>query len=74
MSQIKDVLIVGVGSIGLRHLRCFQGTGRVKVSICEVDPALRSRVAREYAIERQYADLDAALARARRGLRERARP
>ncbi len=36
----KSLLIVGVGSIGLRHLRCFQATGRVRLSICEPDAAL----------------------------------
>jgi predicted dehydrogenase len=56
------VLVVGVGSIGLRHLRCFQNTGRTRMSICEVDPKLRSRIAEEYRIDRCYANLDAALA------------
>jgi predicted dehydrogenase len=58
----RNVLIVGVGSIGLRHLRCFQGTGRVNLSFCEVNPTLRAQVAAEYKIERHYADLDSAMA------------
>jgi predicted dehydrogenase len=62
MPQEMSVLIIGVGSIGLRHLRCFQQTGRVRLSICEIDPALRSRVAQENQIDRQYPNLDAALA------------
>lgn len=62
MSKLHRVLIVGVGSIGLRHLRCFQQTGRVKLSLCEVNPDLRARVAQENNIERQYPDLDTALA------------
>lgn len=61
MSELKRVLIVGVGSIGLRHLRCFQSTGRVRLSICETEPTLRLRVAEEYQVE-HYGDLDAALA------------
>ena len=56
------LLIIGVGSIGLRHLRCFQATGRVRASICEPNEALRLRVAGEQQVERHYADLDAALA------------
>ena len=60
MSELKKVLIVGVGSIGLRHLRCFQSTGRARVSICETDLALRLRVAEEYQVE-HYGDLEAAL-------------
>jgi predicted dehydrogenase len=62
MSRIKDVLIVGVGSIGLRHLRCFQGTGRAGLSFCEVNPTLRAQVAKDYNIKRHYADLESALA------------
>ncbi len=62
MSELKTVLVVGVGSIGLRHLRCFQNTGRARLSICEVHPTLRSQVAEEYRIDRHYPDLDSALA------------
>ena len=62
MPPRKNILIVGVGSIGLRHLRCFQATGRAEVSICESNSALRLRVAQEHQIVRHYADLDAALA------------
>ncbi|MCH2597088.1 MAG: Gfo/Idh/MocA family oxidoreductase [Pirellulales bacterium] len=54
-------LIIGVGSIGERHLRCFQKTGRVQTSICEVNPELRERIASEYGVERSYASLDEAL-------------
>ena len=56
------LLIVGVGSIGERHLRCFQATGRARVSVCELDAALRERIDREYAVEHAYAGLDQALA------------
>jgi lactate dehydrogenase-like 2-hydroxyacid dehydrogenase len=43
--QKKNVLIVGVGSIGQRHLRCFKETGRATLSLCEVNPALRWPIA-----------------------------
>jgi predicted dehydrogenase len=62
MSETKDILIVGVGSIGLRHLRCFQGTGRAKLAFCEVNQALRAQVAKDYSIDRHYPDLESALA------------
>jgi predicted dehydrogenase len=62
MSAKMKILIVGVGSIGLRHLRCFQGTGRADLSFCEVNPALRAQVAKDEKIERHYPDLESALA------------
>lgn len=55
------ILVVGVGSIGERHVRCFQNTERAVVSICEVNDSLREEIADRYEIEQQYAELDAAL-------------
>ena len=57
-----SVLIVGVGSIGERHLRCFGHTGRARLSICEVNDELRENMQRQYNIERGHATLDDALA------------
>ncbi len=62
MSPLKSILVIGVGSIGERHLRCFQKTGRARLAVCEINPDLRARVMREYQIDRGYADLEAALA------------
>ena len=63
MSGTKPaVLIVGVGSIGARHVECFQKTGDVCVSICEIDDARRENVRDQFSIERSYADLQTALA------------
>ncbi len=62
MSEVKDVLIVGVGSIGERHLRCFQGTGRANPSICEINRELREQVAKRYNVTKAYADLETAFA------------
>ena len=62
MPDKKQVLVIGVGSIGERHVRCFQATGRVTAAICELDSALRQRVADQYAIDRCYEDFDRALA------------
>jgi predicted dehydrogenase len=56
------VLIVGVGSIGHRHLRCFQQTGRVRLALCEVNRDLGRQIAGQYGIEQVYHDFDAALA------------
>jgi predicted dehydrogenase len=55
------VLVVGVGSIGERHLRCFQGTGRADVALVEINDDLRRTVAERYGVRAAYADLDAAL-------------
>lgn len=57
----RPVLIVGGGSIGERHLRCFQRTGRVPVVLCEVRADLRERLTREYGLAQSYATLEAAL-------------
>lgn len=62
MTERRRLLVVGVGSIGERHLRCFQATDRVEVSICERNSELREKIAAKYKVEQQYSDLDAALA------------
>ncbi|MCG8586123.1 MAG: Gfo/Idh/MocA family oxidoreductase [Pirellulales bacterium] len=62
MGNLRRVLVVGVGSIGERHVRCFQSTGRVEVSICEINKSLREEVGRRYGIDRCYSRLEAALA------------
>ena len=54
------VLVVGVGSIGERHLRCFQQTGRCELSFAEVNDALRQTIAARYGV-RGYAGLDEAI-------------
>lgn len=56
------VLVVGVGSIGERHVRCFQRSGRVSVAICESNRRLREGVAERYGISEHLSDLEAALA------------
>lgn len=58
---IHRILIVGVGSIGERHLRCFQQTGRCEVAFVEINDALRATIADRYAV-RGHAELDAGLA------------
>jgi len=55
------ILVVGVGSIGERHVRCFQKTGRASVSICETNDILRADVGARYAISQTYRDILTAL-------------
>jgi len=58
---IHKVLVIGVGSIGERHVRCFQNTGRATVSICEVNDSLREKIADRYQIQQHYAEIETAL-------------
>jgi predicted dehydrogenase len=62
MSLKHRVLIIGVGSIGERHLRCFAATGRADVSLCEINPALRQTVAERYSVTDIYNSVETALA------------
>jgi predicted dehydrogenase len=45
-----QMLVVGCGSIGERHVRCLQKTGRVQVAACENRTAVLERVCQEYKI------------------------
>ena len=56
------VLVVGVGSIGERQLRCFQKTGRAAVMFCEPQASLREQVAERCGVADAFADLGDALA------------
>jgi predicted dehydrogenase len=59
---MKDaILIVGCGSIGERHLRCFQRTGRAEVTACDANTTLLQRVAQQYSVA-SFTDFNAALA------------
>lgn len=53
-----SVLVIGAGSIGERHIRCFAETGRAAVSVCEPNLELRQRIESIYPIERSTDDLD----------------
>lgn len=55
------VLVIGVGSIGERHLRCFLSTGRVDAAFVEVNESLRNTIAERYPAATPHATLDAAL-------------
>lgn len=46
-----SVLIIGCGSIGERHLRCFQCTGRAQVTGCDANAALAENIAKTYHVD-----------------------
>lgn len=54
------ILVVGAGSIGERHTRCFIATGRAEVAICEPREARRAEVAERYPLVGAYRLLDEA--------------
>ncbi len=54
------VLVVGAGSIGERHLRCFMNTDRADVSFVEINENLRRTVAERYPDATPYSSLEAA--------------
>jgi predicted dehydrogenase len=56
-SEIYKVLVVGAGSIGERHIRCFLATGRCDVSFVEINEALRQTIAARYSA-RGFASLE----------------
>lgn len=60
-SPAHSVLIVGCGSIGERHLRCFLQTGRARVSACEANPVLLARMQSTYGVA-GFMDWEAAFA------------
>jgi len=62
VSRPYNVLVVGVGSIGERHVRCFAATGRASLSICEVNAALRRTIAERYGVGQAFDSFDAAIA------------
>ena len=62
MSSRPRILVAGAGSIGERHVRCFLGTGRVDVAICEPNAERAHAVAERYGISRVCAAWDQALA------------
>lgn len=60
-SRTHNVLVVGVGSIGERHVRCLLSTGRATVGICELNDDARNAVGERYAVCNVFAALDDAL-------------
>lgn len=61
--MIKDVLVVGAGSIGRRHIQCLKELGIPKVYICESNDANKSLAEKSFDIAQSFADIGAALQR-----------
>lgn len=55
------VLVIGGGSIGERHVRCFGRTGRADVVLCEPRHDLRTRIEATYSLAGGCGSLDEAL-------------
>jgi predicted dehydrogenase len=49
-SHPHSVLVIGCGSIGERHLRCFLNTGRVQAAVCDTNASLVGEVAARYGV------------------------
>jgi predicted dehydrogenase len=47
---MNKILIIGLGSIGERHLRCFQKTGRTVVTGCDANAQLLATIAQTYEV------------------------
>lgn len=60
-ARLWRVLVVGGGSIGERHLRCLQHTGRAEVLLCEVRDDLREQLIERYRPVEAFANFDSAL-------------
>ena len=58
---MHDILVIGAGSIGERHIRCFLKTGRARISVCEIDRALLGRIENDYDLSQACEDLGDAL-------------
>ncbi len=56
------ILVIGVGSIGERHVRCYLATGRADIGICEINDGLRATIADRYALSDVFEDVSTALA------------
>ncbi len=48
---IQNLLIIGCGSIGERHLRCFQKTGRAKVIACDNNLECLKKIQNQYQVD-----------------------
>lgn len=56
-----QILVIGTGSIGERHVRCLRATGRAEPGICEPDDAVRLAAAGRCGIERAWTTLEDAM-------------
>ncbi|WP_395748944.1 Gfo/Idh/MocA family protein [Prosthecobacter sp.] len=61
---MHSILIIGCGSIGERHLRCFRNTGRCVVAACDTNPKLLEAMEKGYGVA-VFRSLDEALEKGR---------
>lgn len=59
-NENPSILIIGVGSIGERHLRCFQASGRCNLAFCEPIEERRREIAEKHGTQ-DYPSLEVAL-------------
>lgn len=62
MKNKHRILVIGAGSIGERHLRCFYTTGRCELAVCENRLERRHEITQQYHVGHSSADIDSALA------------
>lgn len=55
------VLVIGAGSIGERHIRCFLATRRAQVAVCEVNAQLCQNIAERYRAAGAFTSLEEGL-------------
>jgi predicted dehydrogenase len=58
--QKHRVMVIGVGSIGERHVRCFLATGRADLAFVEVNPTLAEAVSQRFSVP-AFSTIEAAL-------------
>src|SRR6188474_2021008 len=61
MQGSRSVVVIGTGSIGERHLRCFVSTGRARVGFVELNADVRRHVAEKYREACAYESMKQAL-------------
>ena len=54
---MHNILVVGGGSIGQRHVRCLLASKRAEVSLCEVNADLLEQVSAGYPLKETFTDL-----------------
>lgn len=52
------VLVIGGGSIGERHVRCFLQTGRAQVAVCDKRGQVRENLASKYTLSDTFEDFE----------------
>ncbi len=55
-----EVLVIGGGSIGERHVRCFLKTGRAAVAVCDSRPERLADLSQRYSLMATYPDFEKA--------------